>query len=130
MVNALKRAEYYQFVKFIATPYFQRDLKTQEEFQIEYMVSGDTLARWKKDPDFWEDVRRETVPWCKERTPNVLGALYYACVQDRNPSAIRLWLQYNEKFSIKSAEEPEKEKEPQTFTELMEWADAEFKKTR
>lgn len=94
MGRSLKLAEYYLFVKFIATPKHFRDLKTQLEFQIQYNVAHSTLANWKKDPNFWEDVNRAIKEWAKEKTPDVIAAVYARIMKTGDSMAARLWLQY------------------------------------
>ncbi len=120
MSKALKQAEYYQFVKYIATPLPFRNIKTQSQFQIEYMVSGDTLARWKKDSNFWDDVKREVKEWAKEQTPQVLGELLALCLVHKNINAIRIWLQY-----VRFNDDPlyEDNKMPTSLAEIIEEAD-------
>ena len=94
MGRSLKLAEYYLFVQFVATPKHFRDLKTQLEFQIQYNVAHSTLANWKKDPNFWEDVNRAIKEWAKEKTPDVIAAVYARIMKTGDPMAARLWLQY------------------------------------
>jgi len=109
MSTALKRAEYYEFVRFIATPRPFRELKTQLEFQVEYNVSHGTLANWKKDPNFWEDVQRAIKEWAKEKTPDVIAAIYGRIVQKGDPMAAKLWLQYIQDWAEKREETQIKE---------------------
>lgn len=107
--KTLKLAEYYKFVEFMATPDPMRiqtfGYSTQIEFQKEHKVSGDTLARWKYDTNFKEDVRRKITEWSSDKTPNVIANLYNACTK-KNPDskALKLWLQYVEGFSEKTEE--------------------------
>lgn len=98
MSLSLKQTEYYLFARFIATPKPWRDLKTQLEFQIEHNVSHDTLARWKKDPNFWEDVGRAIKEWGREKTPDVIAAVYGRIVRQGDPQAAALWLKYIENW--------------------------------
>lgn len=77
MANSyLKLTEYYEFTKWYATPRAYRNPQTQGEFSEQYKVSGDTLARWKSDPQFEEDVRRVWTEWTKNLIPDVIGAMY------------------------------------------------------
>lgn len=102
-----KRIEYYLFVRFFATPKHFRDLKTQMEFQIEYNVSHGTLANWKNDPHFWEDVDRAVKEWAKEKTPDVIAAMYARIMKTGDPQAIKLWLQYIQGWAEKMVHEKE-----------------------
>lgn len=104
MTTALKRAEYYEFVRFIATPRPLRELKTQLEFQLQYNVGHSTLAVWKKDRNFWEDVKREIKEWAKEKTPDVVFAVYAKAASGGDVGAARLWLEYVEEMKTKTEE--------------------------
>ncbi len=121
MTTALKQGEYYLFVRWIATPEVFRTPKTQGQFSDLHKVGHDTLARWKKDPNFWEDVKRFVMEWSKEKTPDVVAALYVKSVKG-NPLAIKLWLQYIEGFSEKTEEKRILEA-GETLTDLLkrEW---------
>lgn len=72
----LKLSEYYEFVKWYATPRGYRIPQTQEGFSEVYGVGHDTLARWKADPNFKEDVRRVLFEWTHNLVPDVVGAVY------------------------------------------------------
>jgi len=51
-------AEFIEFVRWQATPSWERDLKTQNDFAASYHVSPDTLTDWKRNPEFWPLVWR------------------------------------------------------------------------
>lgn len=98
----LKQAEYYEFVQWIATPEPFRDPKTQMAFQEQYHISHDTLARWKHDPNFWDDVRRVWEGRARERSGTVIEALYMKIRNKPDPISIKLWMQLFEGFTEKS----------------------------
>jgi len=100
----LKQAEYYEFVQWIATPEPFRRLQTQQDFQREHKISHDTLARWKHDPNFWEDVRRVWEGKAKERTASVIEALYLKIVKKPDPISIELWMKLIEGFTPQSGQ--------------------------
>lgn len=74
--KALKLTEYYLFAGWIGLPRIYRQPLTQAEFSELYGVGHDTLARWKKDPQFWEDVRRVRDDWARNLVSDVIGAVY------------------------------------------------------
>lgn len=78
--KSLKLSEYYLFAGWIALPRIYRQPQTQGEFSELYKVGHDTLARWKKDPQFWEDVRRVRDDWARNLVSDVIGAVYNAAM--------------------------------------------------
>lgn len=102
MTKALKIYEYYLFVRWIATPEPLRQPGTQGEFQQLHKVSHQTLANWKNDPNFWGDVERELQNWGRERTPNVILGLYARASRKGDPFAVKLWLEYIQKWVEKT----------------------------
>jgi hypothetical protein len=79
--KALKLAEYFIFVDWYAKPRFLREPATQQLFSDAYGVSHDTLARWKKDPEFNDDVLRATKSWMDEHIGDVLAATYQSAIK-------------------------------------------------
>jgi len=98
MTTELKRAEYYEFAKFMAIPKAYRDLKTQEEFQLEFDIGHTTLATWKKDPNFWDDVARARKAWGREHTANVMLAVYQRILRTGDPVAAEFWMKVIEDY--------------------------------
>jgi hypothetical protein len=118
----LRLAEYYEFVKFIALPlYLRREeygYELQKDFAREKQVTEATLANWKADPDFLEDIRRVKYDWTRDRTPNVIASLYECCMIKQGPKGgviiphplfIKLWL---EEVDPDRQSDKEKEKPP------------------
>lgn len=93
----LKQYEYYEFVRWSALPEQFREPKSQMEFQERFNLSRDTLARWKRDSNFDEDVRRVLKEWGRSKTPTVIGGLYKRIVSRGDPEAVKLWLGIFEK---------------------------------
>jgi hypothetical protein len=98
--KTLKYSEYYAFTRWIATPSHLRTPGTQKAFSDQYQVGHDTLARWKKDPLFREDVKRCVDEWTREYTPQIMWSLYTQAMNG-NISAIKLWFQYVEGWEAK-----------------------------
>ncbi len=101
-----KRAEFEEFVRFMALPYVIREkeygFKTQGEFAKKYNLSPDTPTEWKKREEF-EDKRKATIKrWFKDRTPNVIQGIYGKARRDGSAPEAKLWLQYIEEWTEKS----------------------------
>jgi len=93
--------EYDQFVLWVATPEPLREPHTQSKLAEKFGVGDDTLSEWKQREGFWDDVRREIHSWGKNRTPNVVHALYKKAISGK-AAEVKLWLQYIDGFSEKS----------------------------
>ncbi|SRR5258708_21630835 len=128
MTKALKVNEYYLFVRWIATPEPLREPGTQGEFQQLHNVSHQTLANWKNDANFWEDVERELANWGRERTPNVILGLYARASRKGDPFAAKLWLQYIHKW-VERTEETQIKEVGQTLADIIK-KDLEYAKNR
>lgn len=123
-LKALKQAEYYLFARWIATPCSLRTPKTQKQFSDLYKVGHDTLARWKKDQGFTEDVKRSVMDWTKELLPNVIWSLYNQAMTG-DPRAIKLWLEHFNNLNVKDGQD---EQRPQNYIDLiLEQYEAELK---
>ena len=101
----IRVAEYKQFIRFMALP---RVFRTKEfgfgllkDFAEKYDLSLDTLTDWQKKKGFWKAVGKEVRKWTKDKTPNVLLALYNKIVRDGNAAESKLWLQYVEDWAEK-----------------------------
>lgn len=64
------------------------------EFAVTIDVAAETLSDWKKVDTFWEDVERAMKKWMRDRTPNVIAALYQGAIKGKKAQEIKLWLQY------------------------------------
>ena len=118
MPHPPKLVEYYEFVRWIATPTLFRKPQTQGEFQKDHGVSAQTLANWKKDENFWEDVRREIREWTKDKTPDVIASIGIEAVRG-NVTAQKLWIELFERSLIPDKAADEAGNSPQTFFEIM-----------
>ena len=103
--KALSKPDVYRkFVVWMSLPGLLKKLKTQEEFRKEYKVSKTTLAFWKGQESFWEDVGKELNKWGREKTSNILAKTYKVIMKEGSPVLIKLWLQFFEKWSEKIEE--------------------------
>lgn len=104
--GAAKDAEYNLFVKWTALPQEDKTkirVLSQKDFCEKYNVNPKTLAAWKRRPNFWDQVSKETTNWARELTPTVLRSLFKRTLRQdfANPKDTELWLQYVEKFNPK-----------------------------
>lgn len=91
------------FVEWSGTvPAERGDLQTQHEFSLFYKVSEHTLSKWKRRPEFWEEVDKLRTPWIKAKKSEVLYALAEKAAKTGNAAEVKLWLQYAEGWQEKS----------------------------
>jgi len=95
------QAEYLDFIIWIATPNSLRVPKTQQELAKKFGVGQDTLSEWKTRHDFWIKVKEKRKEWGRERTPDVILALYNRIIKTGGAQEVKLWLQYFEDWSEK-----------------------------
>lgn len=95
--------EYYDFIEWIATPSSIRNPKTQQELSKKFGVGQDTLSEWKSRQYFWEEVTKKRKNWGRERTPEVILAMYNRIIKTGNAAEVKLWLEYFESWSEKTA---------------------------
>lgn len=115
--NNMKRSkirhnfEYYEFILWTSLPKELREPKTQAELSKRFGVGEDTLSEWKKRIDFWEEVAKKRKEWCKEKTSDVIHALYKRILETGSAAESKLWFQlienWSERFiSFKKEERP------------------------
>src|SRR3990167_6228497 len=95
-------SELMSFVDWVATPHALREIKTQKEFAVKYDIHETTLVGWKDRAGFWDEVKDRTISWGRQRTPNVVAALYRNAIQKGNAQEAKMWLQYVEGWKEKT----------------------------
>lgn len=124
MSQSLKQSEYYEFVRWLAIPsVVKQQLNVpldQKELADQLGVHETTLSRWKQDPNFHEDLRREINKWAIEQTPDVIASLLFRIKQKGDPLAVKLWLQHFEGFEEKTKVEHEGEIKQTVQVEVKE----------
>lgn len=93
--------EYHQFIVWISLPKELRDPKTQAELSKHFGVGQDTLSEWKKKVGFWSEVSKLRKEWSKEKTSDVVHALYKRAIETGSASEVKLWFQLVEEWSEK-----------------------------
>lgn len=101
--------EYEQFILWVATPKQLRVPKTQHELARDFGVGEDTLSEWKNRFDFTKKVADKVKEFSKDKTTDVIHALYSRILRNGDPAAVRLWLQYVEGWADKSSTGREEE---------------------
>lgn len=96
-------SEYKDFVAWISLPKELREPKTQRALACEFGVGEDTLSEWKLRDSFWDEVAEKRRTWCKEKTTDVINALYKRIVTNGSAAEIRLWMEVIEDWSAKEA---------------------------
>jgi hypothetical protein len=120
--------EYNDFVLWIAMPKSLRNPKTQRELALRFGIGEDTLSDWKNLDGFWVEVEALRKTWGRERTPNVLLALYNRIIRTGEASAVRLWYEivedkkFNEKDVVVTCAHCEK------YREIEELSDEQLRK--
>ena len=93
--------EYLNFIVWVAQPKELRKPKTQRELSKKFGVGEDTLSEWKNRDGFWEKVSTQRQKWCKEKTSDVINALYKRILENGSASEVRLWMEMIEGWSVK-----------------------------
>ncbi|NLZ96512.1 MAG: hypothetical protein GX926_00725 [Candidatus Magasanikbacteria bacterium] len=91
--------EYHKFILWIALPKELRKPNTQVELSKHFGVGQDTLSEWKKRTGFWEEVARQRKEWSKEKTSDIIYALYKRIIETGNAAEVKLWFQLIENWS-------------------------------
>jgi hypothetical protein len=91
--------EYHEFILWISLPKELREPKTQVELSKKFRVGEDTLSSWKKQRGFWEEVSKKRKDWSKEKTSDVIYALYKRILETGNSAEVKLWFQLMEDWS-------------------------------
>ncbi len=93
MPKAMLAKEYYDFVKWYATPEPLRIPATQGELAGELLVNPHTLSGWKNLPNFKDDVDRELKNWSSDKNSTIALALYQSCILFKRAAEIKLWFE-------------------------------------
>ncbi|MDA2921688.1 phBC6A51 family helix-turn-helix protein [Patescibacteria group bacterium AH-259-L07] len=93
---------YEEFIKWIALPKPLREPRTHLELAEKYGVDKATLSQWKHKDGFWDEVRKEMKQWARDKTPNVIQAIYQKILKYGNAQEAKLWLQFIEDWKEKS----------------------------
>jgi transcriptional regulator with XRE-family HTH domain len=114
--------EYLEFISWMAVPSNIREPKTQSQLAKKLGVGPDTLSEWKQRESFFDSVMKKRKLWCRERTPDVIYALYNRAVKTGNAPEVKLWLQMSEDWSERIITKPESKRpfEDLTDEELAE----------
>jgi len=101
--------EYHEFILWVSLPKELREPKTQVELSKKFGVGEDTLSSWKKQRGFWDEVTKKRKDWSKEKTSDVIYALYKRIIETGNSAEVKLWFQLMEDWSERLMTITEKE---------------------
>lgn len=100
--DIVKKDVFNEFVEWAALPSPLREPEYQKDFAEKWGVQSITLSRWKKRQDFWEAVAATRLMWAKDKTPDVIHALYKNAAKTGSAAEVKLWLQAIEDWSEKA----------------------------
>jgi hypothetical protein len=115
--------EYQEFILWISLPKELRKPNTQEELSKLFGVGPDTLSEWKKRTGFFEAVANQRKSWTKEKTSDVIYALYKRIIETGSAAEAKLWFQIIDGYSERLMTFVEKEN---PLTKLTDAELAEF----
>lgn len=96
--------DYLAFIDWVSTPEDLRKPATREEFALERGFNHPrVLYYWQRRPDFWPAVQEKMRMWAKERTPEVLQALFKKIKRTGNSHEARLWLEWADGWEAKTS---------------------------
>lgn len=104
-------ADFEEFVLWFAMPLYEKvrlGIETQAEFAELHGVHANTLTNWKKAREFYPRLQEIRNIWAKDRTQDVIAALYRGAIGNGqgSPRDRELWLKYVEGWT----EDAEKQK--------------------
>lgn len=88
---ATLKPEQYEAIAMLALPKAVRP--SLGEIADKVGVDASTLYRWRKDPAFQAEQKRESVAMSMDRMADVLEALADGAIEDRNAAAAKTYLQ-------------------------------------
>ncbi len=94
--------DYEEFIHWVARPKPLRVPKTQRDLAKKHGIAEETLSRWKNKEGFWDEVRKEIKQWARDKTPNVINAIYQKIIRQGGAAEAKLWLEYIEGWAEKS----------------------------
>lgn len=93
-----KYGEYWRFIHWIATPTPLRKPSTQKELSKEIGVNETTLGRWRRMPEFKNDVFRVVADNMADETADVMYSLRNKIFKEGNAAEVKLFLEWVAKW--------------------------------
>ncbi len=102
----MNESTYSEFIIWFAMPRHERiksGIETQKQFAEYHHLTENTLLNWKNLYDFRPRVRHLIASWAKDRTQDVVAAIYRTAIGTGKeaPQSQKLWLQYVEEWNEK-----------------------------
>lgn len=100
-----KQAEWQEFARFCAMPKKSREKEYGywqfKTFAEKHDMSNETLTDWRKEEEFWQEVNKNRKIWFKDKTPEVIQALYRTILKDGKASEVMAWFKLIEEYTEK-----------------------------
>jgi len=77
------------------------DIKNLQDFAKEYKVDAGTLSGWMNEEKVKEKIRNNWKEWGRDRTPDVILALYRTAVKDGKSSEVTAWMKIVDEWEEK-----------------------------
>ena len=104
--RAKKPAEKEMLCRFVALPRVLRQeefgFKNLTDFAKKYEVDKATLSLWLREDEVKDKIRENWKEWGRDRTPNVILALYRTAVKEGRASEVKAWMQIIEEIEEKA----------------------------
>lgn len=105
--RAKTEGTYDEFILWYALPHHEKvrmGLETHEQFAEYHHFHRNTLSTWKKRSDFYVRVTELRREWAKDRSGDVIAAMYKSAMSTGPSAALdrKLWMQIFEGFSEKT----------------------------
>src|SRR3990167_10453227 len=93
-----KYAEYWDFVKWIATPTPLRKPANQREFAKVHSMHETTLSKWRRMPEFRRDVINAVAEMMHDDLSDVMYSLKNRIFKDGSAAEVKLFLEWATKW--------------------------------
>jgi hypothetical protein len=96
-----------ELIRFVALAHPERmeefGFTTLGEFAKRFKVNPGTLSEWLKEPEIQQEIKATWKRWGKQRTPNVIMALYKKAITEGNAIDVLAWMKIIEDWSEKTS---------------------------
>ena len=105
-IGQQKMAEKLEYIRFTGTPRVFRDkdwgFNSDSEFAKHFKVNPGTLSEWRKDPEFWNEVRDRLRTLLKDKIPDVMAGVYKKIIKDGSAAEAKFFMQWVDDWKEKS----------------------------
>jgi len=105
-IGISKLAEHLEYIRFTGTPRAFRDkdwgYNTDGEFAKHFKLNPCTLTEWRKEPEFWNEVRDRLRILLKDKIPDVMAGVYKKIIKDGSAAEAKFFMQWVDDWKEKS----------------------------